>query len=148
MTELARAVFVSWVVGEEEQEQEQGVQRRQWRSGQGLPKQREEVDDQAAPLVVGEVNKRDCIENNIGGKQIVSAAHDSQWDAGRLARSEGEMANARVCKKARRGHAPNPKVPRVEVELVPQLLSILSLANVSVSMLRPVKCLLLMAATG
>ena len=56
--------------------------------------------------------------------------------------SEGELSNARVCEEARRGHAPNPKVPRVEIELVPQLLPILSMANVSVSMLRPVKCLL------
>ncbi len=58
------------------------------------------------------------------------------------------MGNARVCKKARRGHSPNPKVPRVEIELVPQLLSILSLANVSVSMLNPIKCLLLKAGDG
>lgn len=33
--------------------------------------------------------------------------------------------NARVCEKARGGHPPNPQVPRVEIELIPQLLTVL-----------------------
>ena len=66
-------MLVSQAVRQEEQEQ--GVSRNvegvDWKGGgvgQGLPKQREEVDDQAAPLVVGKVNKRDGIEDHIGGK--------------------------------------------------------------------------------
>jgi hypothetical protein len=42
------------------------------------------------------------------------------------ARWGGSMGNARVCEKARGGHPPNSQIPGVEIELIAQLLAVLS----------------------
>lgn len=44
-----------------------------------------------------------------------------------------DVSSIRVCEKPRRCNSPNPQVPRVEIELIAELLAVLMAAPIPVS---------------
>lgn len=87
--------------------------------------QSEEVDDESWPFLVWEVDKGNGSVDDIARKEVVS------WGQLLISRCFARLVrldlDLRVGQEARGSNAPDPEVPRVEVQLISQLTAVLAI---------------------